>query len=35
MAEMEGFEPPVVLPTAVFKTAALSLTLPHLHDGDY
>ena len=34
MEEGEGFEPPVVLPTAVFKTATInrSVTLPKLVD---
>lgn len=33
LAEVEGFEPPVVLPTLVFKTSALgrSATLPSSH----
>ncbi len=31
-AEREGFEPPVVLPTSVFKTGALSQTLPSLRE---
>jgi hypothetical protein len=30
-AEAEGFEPPVVLPTLVFKTSAINRTRPHFH----
>lgn len=33
VAEGEGFEPPVGCPTAVFKTAAISQTLPPLRAG--
>lgn len=29
--EAEGFEPPVVLPTSVFETGAISQTRPRFH----